>query len=55
MRYDSLPLSALNSLCTSLHLEILCIGEDMSFMYKYQDVVSGYAETVLDNGSGYIE
>jgi hypothetical protein len=38
-----------------MHLHILCVGEDMSYMYKYQDVMNGDAAKLLDNGRGEIE
>lgn len=38
-----------------LRLHVLSIGEDLSFMYKYQDVVNESAMDVLNNGSGEVE
>jgi hypothetical protein len=39
----------------TLHIHVLSIGEDISFMYKYQDVISGDANITLDNGNGEVE
>ena len=50
-----LPLSLVQKLCLKLHLHILCVSNDISFLYKYQDVVSDAVRPLLDNGSGQVE
>ena len=52
---DKIPVSQLYSFCMQLRLHVLSIGEDLSFMYKYQDVVSERAMDDLNNGSGEVE
>jgi hypothetical protein len=51
----TLPITSLQSLAMALHLHILCVSDDMSYMYKYRDVMSGDAAKLLDNGRGEIE
>jgi hypothetical protein len=64
LRYDqfcseigsrSLPASMLHRFSLILHLHILCVSEDLSFMFKYQDVISKQAESLLSDKSGYID
>ena len=43
----------LHHLCHQLNLHILCVSEDMSYMFKYQDLVNKMAEQYLEN-EGYI-
>ena len=50
---SQLPVGSLHRLCQELHLHILCVSEDMSYMFKYQDLVSRKAEQSLGN-RGYI-
>lgn len=45
----------LHRLCLSLHLHILCVSDDMSFMFKYQDVISRQAEKLLSDKNGFID
>ena len=49
-----MPRNQLHSFCMQLRLHVLSIGEDLSFMYKYQDVISERAQDNLDNGEGQI-
>ena len=64
LRYDqfcaeigskSLPGSMLHRFALILHLHILCVSEDLSFMFKYQDVISKQAENLLSDKTGYID
>ena len=50
-----MPVNQLHSFCMQLRLHVLSIGEDLSYMYKYQDVVSERAQDNLNNGDGMIE
>ena len=50
-----LPAGLLHRFTLILHLHILCVSEDLSFMFKYQDVISRQAEGLLSDKSGYID
>ena len=50
-----LPKDKLHRLTLILHLHILCVSEDLSFMFKYQDVVSKQAESLLSDKAGFID
>lgn len=50
-----LPSNMLHRFCLILHLHILCVSEDLSFMFKYQDVISRQAEALLSDRSGFID
>ncbi|OMJ77941.1 hypothetical protein SteCoe_22380 [Stentor coeruleus] len=50
-----LPSNMLHRFTLILHLHILCVSEDLSFMFKYQDVISKQAESLLSNKQGYID
>ena len=54
-RAPKLPGNYLFRLCMALHLHILCVSPEMSYMFKYQDVVSGKAEAELTGRDGYID
>jgi hypothetical protein len=54
MKRDVLPARSLHHICMALDLHILCVSEEIGFMYKYQDVVSGLAEQALQNNRGDI-
>lgn len=54
-RAQKLPGNYLFRLCMALHLHILCVSPDMSYMFKYQDVVSGKAEAELVGQDGFID
>lgn len=50
-----LPSGMLHRFTLNLHLHILCVSEDLSFMFKYQDVISKQAENLLSDRSGFID
>lgn len=50
LRVDNLP-----EVCDKLGLHLLMNSEDMSFHFKYVDVVNGTANAYLDDGEGYID
>lgn len=50
-----LPSNMLHRFTLILHLHILCVSEDLSFMFKYQDVISKQAESLLSNKQGFID
>ena len=50
MRTESLP-----ELCNKLGLHLLMNSNDMSFHFKYVDVINGTANSFLDDGEGYID
>ena len=50
----NLPSDLLHRLCLALHLHILCVSDDISFMFKYQDVISREAERILSDKQGNI-
>lgn len=50
-----LPGNMLHRFTLILHLHILCVSEDLSFMFKYQDVISRQAENLLSDKTGYID
>jgi len=54
-RAPKLPSSYLFRLCMALHLHILCVSPEISYMFKYQDVVSGKAEAELMGRDGNID
>ena len=45
----------LAALCDKLGLHLLMHSEDMSYHFKYVDVVNGTASTFLDDGQGNID
>jgi hypothetical protein len=45
----------LSTLCDKLGLHLLMNSEDMSFHFKFVDVINGTAGKWLDNGDGYID
>lgn len=45
MTFDDLP-----RLCDKLQLHLACISEDLSFHFKYLDVVFNRTGKYLDNG-----
>ena len=50
-----LPSNMLHRFTLILHLHILCVSENLSFMFKYQDVISRQAENLLSDRNGYID
>jgi hypothetical protein len=50
LRVDSLP-----EVCDKLGLHLLMNSEEMSFHFKFVDVVNGTANNFLDDGEGFID
>jgi len=50
VRVDDLP-----DLCDKLGLHLLMNSEDMSFHFKFMEVVERKCEPYLDDGSGFID
>ena len=42
-------------LCDKLGLHLLMNSEDMSYHFKFVDVINGTANNFLDDGEGYID
>lgn len=47
---DSLP-----EVCDKLGLHLLMNSDDMSFHFKFVDVINNTANNYLDDGQGYID
>lgn len=45
----------LEELCDYLRLHLLVDSDDMSYHFKFQDVVNGTAHDYLDDGNGNID
>jgi len=50
----ALSVSDLEELCDYLRLNLLANSDDMSYHFKFQDVINGTAQDYLNDGRGYI-
>ena len=48
-------MSLLPRLCDKLKLHLLVISDDLSFHFKFLDVMTGRAQELLDDGNGNLE
>lgn len=51
----ALAVSDLEELCDYLRLHLLANSDDMSYHFKFQDIINGTAQDYLNDGSGYID
>ena len=50
MPYNSVP-----ELCDKYLLHWMCLSDDLSYHFKYLDVINERAKSLLDNGFGVVE
>ncbi|EAR94166.2 concanavalin A-like lectin/glucanase family protein (macronuclear) [Tetrahymena thermophila SB210] len=52
---ELIPMARIGELCDKFKLYWMALLEDLSYHFKYFDVLKGVAQTLLDNGNGFIE
>ncbi|EGR27502.1 hypothetical protein IMG5_195060 [Ichthyophthirius multifiliis] len=52
---ETIPEEKLGELCDKFQLTQMALSDDLSYHFKYFDVLRGLAAKILDNGNGYIE
>lgn len=52
---EFIPIQRIGELCDKFKLSWMALSEDLSYHFKYFDVLRGMAAKQLDNGSGNIE